>query len=640
MKIIKYKNVKNLSLILLTISLVISCEREISDDAVDASFSMTGEVYTDSPVGLGSDFYFPYADSKFTAFSIDNNVAYQSASSIRIDVPNDDDPLGTYAGGIFRIDGAGRDLTGYDALTFWAKASQGVSIGEIGFGEDFLENKFIATRTNVSIGTGWAKYIIPIPDPSKLTQERGVLRYAAGTQETNGSGYTFWIDELRFETLGTLAQARPVILDGQDQLDQTFIGSQLTLSGLSQTVNSANGDILVIPATGYFEFNSSNPTVAAVDTQGNINVIGTGTTVITASLSGVDAQGSLTLESLGNFVAAPVPTRDPTNVISIFSDTYNDVPVDYFNGFFNGDGQTTLGGAPPANFGGGQVINYTNLNFVGIGTFLNVAPIDATQMTHLHVDINVQEMIDAGDTLTLQILNGVQTANETSGSRVINGPDLITNGWVSLDIPLGEFNGLGQRDALGLLFFISNGISNIYVDNIYYYKDVVLPSPNVDDSAATQVALPIGFESSLTYNFIGFEGANSSIEINPMATGINPTTTVMRSIKTAGAQFFAGTALELDAPIDFSTSQKFRMKIISPKAGIPIRVRLENAGNTVGIELDANTTTLNEWEELEWDFSSLNTSASYVRVVVFFEFIPSLAGDGSTYYFDDIQIVN
>jgi hypothetical protein len=53
--------------------------------------------------------------------------------------------------------------------------------------------------TNVSLGTAWAKYIIPIPNASKLLQEKGMFRYAAGSQGTNGAGYTFWIDELKFE---------------------------------------------------------------------------------------------------------------------------------------------------------------------------------------------------------------------------------------------------------------------------------------------------------------------------------------------------------------------------------------------------------------------------------------------------------
>jgi hypothetical protein len=34
--------------------------------------------------------------------------------------------------------------------------------------------------------------------------ERGLFWYAEGAE--NGKGYTFWIDELKFEKLGTIAQ--------------------------------------------------------------------------------------------------------------------------------------------------------------------------------------------------------------------------------------------------------------------------------------------------------------------------------------------------------------------------------------------------------------------------------------------------
>ena len=179
----------------------LNCERDLSDEAIDATFAKTAEIFTDDFIGMGSDFYFPYGDSKFTAFSVDLEEGYESNSSIRIDVPNANDPEGAYAGGIFRIDGAGRNLTEYDALTFYVKASQGVSIGEFGFGEDFTSNKYMATITNVSVGTNWKKVIIPIPDASKLLQERGMFRYAAGTNGTNGFGYTLWLDDIKFEKL-------------------------------------------------------------------------------------------------------------------------------------------------------------------------------------------------------------------------------------------------------------------------------------------------------------------------------------------------------------------------------------------------------------------------------------------------------
>ncbi|MDZ7647333.1 MAG: hypothetical protein U5K54_09210 [Cytophagales bacterium] len=130
-----------------------------------------------------------------------------------------------------------------------------------------------------------------------------------------------------------------------------------------------------------------------------ISIVGSGTTTITALLAGVAAKGSLTIESLGNFVAAPTPTRDPANVISVFSDSYTNIPVDFYNGFF-APFQTTLGGAD-LNVNGDDIIQYTNLNFVAT-EFKNPTQ-NVSQMTHFHVDIQIQEAIVATDFISIQL---------------------------------------------------------------------------------------------------------------------------------------------------------------------------------------------------------------------------------------------
>jgi hypothetical protein len=639
MKNINLFNFKRAFTLGLVLLLTFGCERDISDDAAEAGFPKNGDVFIDG-FSAGLD-YFPYADSFQEAFSVDTETTYNgSEASMRFDVPNVGDPAGAYAGAIFRTSSP-RDLSGFDALTFWAKATQAYTINDIGFGQDFGENKYQAEISgSLQLTTNWRKYTIPIPDPSKLTSETGLLWFAEGPQ--NGMGYTFWLDDVKFEKLGNIAQPRPAIDNGMDTSAQTFIGAVFTPSFLTQTVNLGNGqDVTVKCAPSYFDFNSSNPSVASVDEFGKVLALSSGTSVITASLDGVDALGSFTLDVLGEFIPAPTPTQAPENVISIFSDAYTNVPVDYYNGYF-APFQTTQG-QDDLFINGDNIISYTNLNFVGVGTFLDVNPVNTTGMTHFHVDINIREDVDPGDFIRLELLNGVQTTNEISGSVTLNSSQLNANEWLSFDIPLGEFSGLSARDALGLIFFVSDAtISSIYVDNIYYYKEVLDPSPNVDDSEASEVALPVGFESAtLTYNFFGFEGAVPSIIANPDPTGINPTANVMQSEKTAGALFYAGNVLDLDAPIDLSSSQKLRMKIWSPKANIPIRVALETSGGGNQIFVDATVTSANEWVELEWDFGGVyNPALNYQRIIVFFEFIDGLAGDGSTYYFDDLQIID
>lgn len=168
----------------------------------------------------------------------------------------------------------------------------------------------------------------------------------------------------------------------------------------------------------------------------------------------------------------------------------------------------------------------------------------------------------------------------------------------------------------------------IYFDAISFGETVV----------SGPVALPVDFEEAIDYNVLGFEGADSAVEASPDQTGINTSATVVRTTKTVGAQFFAGTVFPLTTPVDFSVSEEIAIKTWSPKAGIPVRLKLENFDGSQFVELDATTTVANEWEELIWDFSGMTSGIDFTKVVVFFEFIVDLPGDGSTYYYDDVRV--
>lgn len=467
MKTIQHINFKNLFLAAIVLVFA-SCERELSDEAVFATYSNTPEVFIDAPVGLGSNFYFPFSGSKPTAFSVDNSQGYESNASMRIDVPNASDTDGNYAGAIFRVEGSGRNLTEYDALTFWAKASQGVTIDQIGFGQDFGENKYQVTATNVSLGTNWVKYIIPIPDASKLTEERGMLWYAAGTQNTGGNGYTFWLDEVKFEKLGTVAQPQPAILNGATLSQEAFINVPITLTGLTQTYNLGNGkNQTVLASPSYFTFTSSNPGVASVNELGVVTVASKGETNITATLANVAAKGSLALNVTGTFDFAPnPPARAAGDVVSVFSDAYTNPEIEYYNGFFTPDGQTTKGGF--IDVSGDGVIRYTDLNFVALKTANRV---DASAMARIHMNIKVEDaQIDDGDFVRVLLL--AQNPDGTENQAFVNIPaaDLKAGEWISFDRPLSDFSGVNLSN-LSLFFFVSDAtVSSILVDNIYFYK--------------------------------------------------------------------------------------------------------------------------------------------------------------------------
>ncbi|MGB5363236.1 MAG: glycosyl hydrolase family 16, partial [Aureibaculum sp.] len=162
MKNLKYIYLKLFLLSGFIFTITVSCdsnlwERDLSDEAEFATFSASPEVFIDGFSGGLS--YDPFGDSKLDAFSVDDEVKYSGTASMRFDVPNVGDPTGAYAGATFR-DAIGRDLTEYDALTFYVKASQAATLNEVGFGNDFEENKYLVTLSNVPLTTYWQKIII------------------------------------------------------------------------------------------------------------------------------------------------------------------------------------------------------------------------------------------------------------------------------------------------------------------------------------------------------------------------------------------------------------------------------------------------------------------------------------------------
>lgn len=464
----------------------LGCENDPKDFEA-AAYSTNPEVFIDgfSP-GLN---YAAFSNTVITAFQADSEVTYNNSSaSIRIDVPSVNDPAGAYAGGAF-FTSVGRDLSGYDALTFWAKSTKAATLDVIGFGIDLGLNKFDTSIAGTNLTTTWKKYIIPIPDASKLKIEKGMLYFSEGPE--NGEGYTFWLDEVKFEKLGTIAHAQASIFDGINKVETSFIGVQSNITGLTSTFNLPNGvDLPVNFTLAYLDFTSSNPDVATVNEVGTISTLTSGSTLITATLGGQAVLGSVTLNSLGTFVNAPTPTRNPSSVISIFSETYPNVPVDYYNGYYE-PFQTTQSADFTVN--GDNVLNYTDFNFVGIQ--FSAPTINATSMTHLHVDLYFPNAVPAGSTFKFEVndwgADGVfGGGNDITGTRTYTTPTLVSQNWVSLDIPFSSLTGLTNRAHLAQIIFSGTNITNVYADNIYFYNNgtVIPPVPTTAAPTPTTAA--------------------------------------------------------------------------------------------------------------------------------------------------------
>lgn len=156
------------------------------------------------------------------------------------------------------------------------------------------------------------------------------------------------------------------------------------------------------------------------------------------------------------------------------------------------------------------------------------------------------------------------------------------------------------------------------------------------------IHLPLTFENpGAAFGFSNFDGGDASVIDNPHKGGINTSNRVGRMIKHPG-QPWGGSVLGLGGPIDFSAQKTFSMKVYSPRAGARVLLKVENASNPgVAFEVEAATTTANQWEELRFDYSGIDASQTFNNIVLIFEL--GTMGDGSsdfTFYFDDIQLVD
>lgn len=150
--------------------------------------------------------------------------------------------------------------------------------------------------------------------------------------------------------------------------------------------------------------------------------------------------------------------------------------------------------------------------------------------------------------------------------------------------------------------------------------------------------LPVTFET-VNPLFDNFGGSASSVVANPSIGGINTSTKVGKLFKNAGSEVWAGTIFNLAVPIDFTTNKIFKVKVWSPKAGIIVKLKLENISDAnINAEVDATLTVANAWQELSFDFTGKDLTKSYQRIALFFDF--GNAGTGVDYFYDDIQLVS
>ena len=178
------------------------------------------------------------------------------------------------------------------------------------------------------------------------------------------------------------------------------------------------------------------------------------------------------------------------------------------------------------------------------------------------------------------------------------------------------------------------------------FSSTVTPPPVVTNG------LPITFDNAaVTYTLTDFGGNIGSVVTDP-AGGTNKVAKLIKGAAGIPSEVWAGTTISTGANNSIATiplavgATSMTMRVWSPTAGLPIRLKLEDAAVvTHTVETEAITTVANTWETLTFNFANpatnggnptaaFNATFTYNKASVFANF--NTGESGVTYYFDDL----
>ncbi len=414
----------------------------------------------------GSGITFAAFGGSTNNLSVDATTARPGSAgtrSLRIDVP-----AGGYTGGAM-VAAANANLSTYNAVTFWVRASKTATLNVAGLGNNAASNVWQVEATPTAVGTSWVKVTIPIPDPAKLTAFNGLFHFAEGSDE---GAYSLWLDDIQYESVAGGTIGTPTVTMDNQTLTRAIGGTFGALNvRATYPISSVNRDFTL--AGAYLTF-ASNPVGRITFSNTGIGTAATaGPATVTATLAGVAVAGTINVTVSGAAneptTAAPTPpARNASDVVSLFSNAYSNVPgTDWFPNW----GQSTV--VTDVQVAGNDTKRYANLNYQGVQF---AAPINAAGMNRLHLDIWTPDCTE----LKVFLINTGPVEQAFTITPTLSN-------WMSLDIDLASFNTINLSSIIQFKFEgVPFGSSNVYMDNIYFYNTNALPVKLTGFSARRQ----------------------------------------------------------------------------------------------------------------------------------------------------------
>ncbi|RTY85706.1 T9SS type A sorting domain-containing protein [Flavobacterium sp. RSP15] len=324
-------------------------------------------------------------------------------------------------------------------------------------------------------------------------------------------------------------------------------------------------------------------------------------------------------------VAAPTPTLASTDVISLFSNAYTNVPVDNWRADWGQSGNVLS----DIQIAGNDTKKYTDLSYFGVITEAN--KINASAMLNFHIDVWTPNVT----TFKIKIVDfgadGVYQGGDDKEFEITR--TLALSGWNGLEIPLSDFTGLTTKAHIAQFVF-SGSAGTIYIDNVYFNKVAIVAAP-----AAAPYA-PVTFETGefgSTWTLTSFDNPSggstaSLLASNPNKTGINASNTAVKFTALVAGAWYTGFETAHASGTNGigtftlnetnSTIKMMVYKDVISKVGIKLA---RPDGGSSG-EITVTNTKINEWEELIFNFSGKigeGVSTGIDQLIIFPDYIPS-----------------
>ncbi|MBI1753875.1 MAG: Ig-like domain-containing protein [Acidobacteria bacterium] len=433
----------------------------VGDKTADAVVKVTplfaGPVFTDD-YAAGTTFV-PFGGS-VNDLAVDRLEHHSWSASLKVTVP-----AAGYTGGALKA-ASPQNMSPYNAVTFWAKASKAVTLATAGFGDSATGDvRFKAEVESLALTTEWAKFVMPIPVPGKLSENAALFHFAQGS---SGSAYAIWFDDIQYEYLGASALGAPATAAVGWRPISVDLGKTAALPSGNGSGNTATYSLpavkLVNLGIGYFDITSDAPAIATPNLDGTVKGLAFGAAHLTAKLGGLSAgTGTVTVAPASPTSAPPAPTASAGNVISLLSKAYTNSPVDTWNASWG-----VVGGFSEAVIAGDNMKKYANLGYAGIEFVSH--QIDAAQMGYFHIDIWTPDMTAFHVKLVDFGPDGAYGGGDDTGVE-ISVPVSALRQWQSIDLPLSSFTGLKLKNQAQIVIVgepYANG--TVFIDNVYYHK--------------------------------------------------------------------------------------------------------------------------------------------------------------------------